>query len=179
MNLVILKIPRNLKKKLRNRKKMKQIPFLIALILLSIFFESSLSDDLLSPPTSESSETVKDSSDEKNPGSNDRKSAKKLEETNEEDENKKNIEPDNFDQFSKYISEGLNFPGSAIKIIKAPDLSKDKDSKKVSETISLLLENQEKWIQKIESELDDLNKKEEENSGEPPKEKTPDEIEGK
>lgn len=152
---------------------------IVTLIVLSIFLGRSQSDDLLSPPlTAESSETSVDS-DDKN--SNERKSAKGLEE-NEEESGRKGSdekEPENIDQFSKFISEGLNFPASAIKIIKAPaDLSKDKDSKKVSETITMLLENQEKWIQKIESELDDLNKQEESNLEEPPRERTPDEIEG-
>lgn len=153
---------------------------IVSLIVLSIFLGRSQSDDLLSPPlTADSSETSVNSGDDKS--SNERKSAKGLEEDEEEIGRKGSDEkePENIDQFSKFISEGLNFPASAIKIIKAPaDLSKDKDSKKVSETITMLLENQEKWIQKIESELDDLNKQEESNLEEPPRERTPDEIEG-
>lgn len=66
---------------------------------------------------------------------------------------------------------------SGIKIIRAPDLSKNGEEKKVSETLSLLLANQEKWIQKIEDELEDLNKKDELEQL-IPKEKSAEEIEG-
>lgn len=66
---------------------------------------------------------------------------------------------------------------SGIKIIRAPDLSKEGEGKTISETLSLLLANQEKWIQKIEDELEDLNKKDELEQL-IPKEKTAEEIEG-
>jgi hypothetical protein len=38
--------------------------------------------------------------------------------------------------FIKILAEDLNYPSSGIKIIKAPDLSKDSDSKKISETLA-------------------------------------------
>jgi hypothetical protein len=154
---------------------MKRQRLVVTLILLFFMLESSLSD-LIAPPAE------KDSGEKPDPanGSNERKSAKGLEDEKEEDtevQTEKKVE--DFEQFSKFMSNEFNFPGSAIKIVKAPDLSKDKETKKVSETITMLLENQEKWIQKIESELDEINKNEEAQSEQTPKEKTPEEIEGK
>lgn len=78
--------------------------------------------------------------------------------------------------FIKILAEDLNFPSSGIKIVKAPDLSKDSDSKKISETLAMMLESQEKWIQKFEEELEEMNKNE---SPEEQIEKSADEIEGK
>lgn len=102
-----------------------------------------------------------------------RKAAKGLDEEPTTDE--ESSEPDESEQFAKLID--LNFPGAGIKIIKAPDLSKDSDSKKISETLAMMLESQEKWIQKFEEELEEMNKSE--LPVEPVIEKTADEIEGK
>lgn len=91
--------------------------------------------------------------------------------TEENDENSES-EP-----FIKILAEDLNFPSSGIKIVKAPDLSKDSDNKKISETLSMMLESQEKWIQKFEEELEEMNKNE--SPEEPEIEKSAEEIEGK
>lgn len=113
-----------------------------------------------------------------------RKSSKGLEEESANDENTRDAsskeatteETDDSDRFAKLLAEDLNFPSSGIKIIKAPDLSKDSDSKKISETLALMLESQEKWIQKFEEELEEMNKNETPEL--PEVEKTPEEIEG-
>ena len=105
-----------------------------------------------------------------------RKSAKGLEDGSSADEESSSKEvTDNSDDFAKL--DDLTFPGAGIKIIKAPDLSKDSDSKKISETLAMMLESQEKWIQKFEEELEEMNKNE--LPDEPVVEKTADEIEGK
>lgn len=110
-----------------------------------------------------------------------RKSAKGLDEEKTEDDDKEDKEAsdenDESDRFAKLLAEDLNFPSSGIKIVKAPDLSKDSDSKKISETLAMMLESQEKWIQKFEEELEEMNKIEA--IEEPVVEKTAEEIEGK
>lgn len=69
-------------------------------------------------------------------------------------------ENDESGKFVRILAEDLNMPSAGIKIIKAPDLSKESDSKKISETLALMLESQEKWIQKFEEELEEMNKNE-------------------
>lgn len=112
-----------------------------------------------------------------------RKSAKTLEEESTNDESsaaaRQSTDDDAVNKreetFVKIIADELNFPTSGIKIIKAPDLSKDSDSKKISETLATMLESQEKWIQKFEEELEEIGRNELE---EPERVKTEEEIEG-
>lgn len=110
-----------------------------------------------------------------------RKSAKGLDEESLEDEESSSKETaeekDESDRFAKLLADDLNFPSSGIRIVKAPDLSKDSDSKKISETLAMMLESQEKWIQKFEEELEEMNKNE--LPDEPAVDKTAEEIEGK
>ena len=89
-----------------------------------------------------------------------RKSAKGLDEdSQEENQDRTNSEED--EKFLKLIREELNLPiAGGIKIVKAPDLSKDNEGKAVTESITKILESQEKWIQQFEEELDEINKKE-------------------
>lgn len=105
----------------------------------------------------------------------DRKSSKMLDDESNAAE-KDDESYDDTEKFVKIIAEDLNFPSSGIKIVKAPDLSKDSDNKKIRETLANLLESQEKWIQKFEEELEEMEKQEV--TVEPPVEKTPEEIEG-
>lgn len=159
---------------------MKRQSLVVTLILVCFFLEHS-SSDLVAPPPEKVEETNSNSGEtpESAAPDNQRKAAKGLQDDQKDSaEVKTEKESEEFDEFSKFVSNELNFPGSAIKIVKAPDLSKDKETKKVTETISMLLENQEKWIHKIESELDEMNKNEEAQSDQAPKEKTPEEIEG-
>lgn len=109
-----------------------------------------------------------------------RKSAKGMDEetTNSDDKTSsiEDMEDSESEPYIKILADDLNFPSSGIKIIKAPDLSKDSDSKKISETLAMMLESQEKWIQKFEEELEEMNKNE--SPEEPEAEKTAEEIEG-
>lgn len=111
---------------------------------------------------------------------NERKSAKGLDDdsdtSSDKDTTKDDENYDDTENFVKIITEDLNFPSSGIKIVKAPDLSKDSDNKKIRETLANLLESQEKWIQKFEEELEEMEKQE--TTEEVPVEKTPEEIEG-
>lgn len=109
-----------------------------------------------------------------------RKSAKGFDDESSDDDSKAGQETieesDESDRYAKLLAEDLNFPSSGIKIVKAPDLSKDSDSKKISETLAMMLESQEKWIQKFEEELEEMNKNE--LPEEIQVEKTAEEIEG-
>lgn len=109
-----------------------------------------------------------------------RKSAKGMDEEPPPETEKKSRdtseEDDDSERFVKILADDLSFPSSGIKIIKAPDLSKDSDNKKISETLAMMLESQEKWIQKFEEELEEMNKNE--TPEEPVVEKTATELEG-
>ena len=111
-----------------------------------------------------------------------RKSAKGLDEETAEtgEEAAKEIETvdesDESERFVKLLADDFNMPSAGIRIVKAPDLSKDSDNKKISETLTLMLASQEKWIQKFEEELEEMNKSEA--PEEPEVEKTAEEIEG-
>uniref|UniRef100_A0A8D8GKK2 Protein sel-1 homolog 1 n=2 Tax=Culex pipiens TaxID=7175 RepID=A0A8D8GKK2_CULPI len=89
---------------------------------------------------------------------NDRKSAEGLLEESvlgREEEARREASRTDFDVFS----DELHFiGGSAIKIVKAPDLSQDKENRKMSEMLNEMLENHERMIQKIESEIDEINR---------------------
>lgn len=100
-----------------------------------------------------------------------RKSAKGLDEDSQENDE------DDDEKFIKIITDDLNIPSSGIKIIKAPDLSKDNEGKKITETLAKMLESQEKWIQKFEEELDEISKSDTPEE-QIEKEKTAEEIEG-
>ncbi|CAG9808107.1 unnamed protein product [Chironomus riparius] len=91
-----------------------------------------------------------------------RKSAKGLDEDSQEEihENQDKTNSEEDEKFLKLIRDELNLPTSGIKIVKAPDLSKDNEGKVVTESITKILESQEKWIQQFEEELDEINKKE-------------------
>ena len=106
-----------------------------------------------------------------------RKSAKGLDDGDSQEDENDRITSEEDEKFIKIITEDLNIPSSGIKIVKAPDLSKDNEGKKISETIAKMLESQEKWIQKFEEELEENNKNE--LTEEPVEiEKTAEEIEG-
>lgn len=98
---------------------------------------------------------------------------KNVDETTDITEEKAESTGDNKEEKLEFI-----LSDSGIKIIRAPDLSKEGEDKQVSEALSLLLANQEKLIQKIEDELEDLNKIDELEQM-IPKERSADEIEGK
>lgn len=97
---------------------------------------------------------------------------KNVDETTDITEEKAESTGDNKEEKLEFI-----LSDSGIKIIRAPDLSKEGEDKQVSEALSLLLANQEKLIQKIEDELEDLNKIDELEQM-IPKERSADEIEG-
>lgn len=149
----------------------------ILFFLFATFLISNSSADL--EPPEETTSTTSESLDKSK--SLERKAAKGLEEeettSDELNSNEKSAaDEDDTDKFIKIMANDLNFPSSGIKIIKAPDLSKDNEGKKITEALAQMLENQEKWIQKIEEELEEINK----NDAEAPveREKTADEIEG-
>lgn len=113
---------------------------------------------------------------------NERKSAKALEDESSEQGEKttsaSSSEETDDGKIIKIFVDDLSFPSGGIKIIKAPDLSKDNEGKKITDTLAMMLENQEKWIQKIEEELEEINKNESAEEEQTEREKTADEIEG-
>lgn len=76
-----------------------------------------------------------------------------------------------------FLPDELHFMRSAIKIVKAPDLSQDKENRKMSEMLNELLESHERMIQKIESEIEEINKIVPGEEEEAPKPPTPEELE--
>jgi hypothetical protein len=150
--------------------KLNFVIFIIATFAISYAFES------LEPPPEP------DSSQEQS-RQYDRKAAKGLdgEESGEQqakEQTTTSSEETDEEKFIKILADDLNYPSGGIKIVKAPDLSKDNEGKKITDTLALMLENQEKWIQKIEEELDEINKNESAEDKQE-KEKTAEEIEGK
>uniref|UniRef100_A0A6B2E7Q5 Putative extracellular protein sel-1 n=1 Tax=Phlebotomus kandelakii TaxID=1109342 RepID=A0A6B2E7Q5_9DIPT len=65
---------------------------------------------------------------------------------------------------------------SPIKLVKAPDLSQEKDPQKVSEMLSDILEKHTKWIEKMEEEIKEIDSENKQAKSEPERELTPDEI---
>lgn len=107
-----------------------------------------------------------------------RKSAKGLEEENREKSTVQDADTEDIEKYKKFIGEEFSMSSGSIKIINAPDLSNGND-KKVTDTLNAMMEYHEKWIQKIENELEEIEKAERESANEEPvKEKTADEIEG-
>ncbi|XP_065085460.1 protein sel-1 homolog 1 [Ochlerotatus camptorhynchus] len=107
-------------------------------------------------------------------GSNQRKSAEGLlEEIVLEESEQKKSERVEFEA----LSDELHFMRSAIKIVKAPDLSQDKESRKMSEMLNELLDSHERMIQKIESEIEEINRISPEDAGETARVLSPEELE--
>lgn len=145
--------------------------FIVLILFATSIITCSLAD--LEPPEA----SLRDSLDK--PKSLERKSAKGLDEDNSEEADQDSSEKtdgEDTERFIKLMSNDLNFPSGGIKIIKAPDLSKDNEGQKITEALTMMLENQEKWIQKIEEELEEINKNDEVPIE---REKTAEEIEGK
>ncbi|XP_059618669.1 protein sel-1 homolog 1 [Phlebotomus argentipes] len=65
---------------------------------------------------------------------------------------------------------------SPIKLVKAPDLSQEKDPQKVSEMLSDILEKHTRWIERLEEEIKEIDSENKEADNEPPRELTPEEI---
>lgn len=133
----------------------------VILTFTALIVDCVFADLDLQPPPPES--TYSESNEK--PNSLERKAAKGLDEDNsgevEDDKGSAGkIDDYNTENFIKIMANDLNFPSGGIKIIKAPDLSKDNEGKKITEALSMMLENQEKWIQKIEEELEEINKNE-------------------
>lgn len=120
-------------------------------ILIFATFLISYSFGNLEPPESAERDKLKQY---------ERKSAKSLDDESQENENQDRTNSEEDEKFLKLIREELNLPTSGIKIVKAPDLSKDNEGKAVTDSITKILESQEKWIQQFEEELDEINKKE-------------------
>lgn len=74
-----------------------------------------------------------------------------------DDENDAIIEPNEEDTIAKLLAEELVYHGNAIKIIKAPDLSQEKEAQKMSEMLSTLVNSHAKLIKKLEDEIEEMD----------------------
>ncbi|XP_055679207.1 protein sel-1 homolog 1 [Lutzomyia longipalpis] len=89
---------------------------------------------------------------------------------------RKQIAEDDSEENDKSSQETLNIY-SPIKLVKAPDLSQEKDPQKVSEMLSDILEKHSKWIEKMEEEIKEIDNENPEDVNAAPRELTPEEIE--
>lgn len=74
-----------------------------------------------------------------------------------DDDNDGIIEPNEEDTIAKLLAEELVYHGNAIKIIKAPDLSQEKEAQKMSEMLSTLVNSHAKLIKKLEDEIEEID----------------------
>lgn len=74
-----------------------------------------------------------------------------------DDDNDAIIEPNEEDTISRLMAEELVYHGNAIKIIKAPDLSQEKEAQKMSEMLSTLVNSHAKLIKKLEDEIEEMD----------------------
>lgn len=61
------------------------------------------------------------------------------------------------DSLASLLAEEFALQGSAIKIIKGPDLSQDNDAQKVTEMLSTLVNSHAKLIKKLEDEIEEID----------------------
>lgn len=146
----------------------------LKLFCLFLLIFGSVAAELQGPPDTENES--KSTVTEKQSKSNDRKADEEHTESiykdiDESDSDEKTLEA--------LLQEELGFHGSAIKIVKAPDLHQEKEAQKVSDMLSTLVSSHAKLIKKFESEIEEidgsiaaLSTEEEE-----PKVQTPEEIE--
>ncbi|GAB0092322.1 protein sel-1 homolog 1 [Sergentomyia squamirostris] len=80
---------------------------------------------------------------------------------------------DSADESEETPSQDSNSP---IKLVKAPDLSQEREPQKVSDMISDILEKHNLWIEKMEEEIKEIDSVNQESKAEPERELTEEEI---
>lgn len=133
------------------------------LLLASIVCVAIVAAELQGPPIADSSASEKkDNSGESTQASssNDRKSSSSAAaaDVNENVVSDADSE-ESIDEMSlaSMLAEEFALQGSAIKIIKSPDLSQDSEAQKVTEMLSTLVNSHAKLIKKLEDEIDEID----------------------
>lgn len=130
-----------------------------SILLVSIVCVAIAVAELQGPPVDSSANEKKDSSEstaQKSSTSNERKSSI---ETNENvvvdvDDTDGSIDENSL---ASLLDEEFALQGSAIKIIKSPDLSQDNEAQKVTEMLTTLVNSHAKLIKKLEDEIDEID----------------------
>lgn len=115
----------------------------------------TVSADLQGPPSDTSSR--KQTPESTQTSNNDRKvvdSSTKDEISTENDDSDNSLSDD---EITTLLVEELALQGSAIKIIKSPDLSKEKEAQKVSDMLSTIVNSHAKLIKKLENEIEEMD----------------------
>lgn len=125
------------------------------IILLIVCTLCIASAELQGPPS--------DSGDLKN-SYKDRKSNTVDEENSKSDTHAKNdenvekvTEPSDKNTLESLLAEEFSYQGSAIKIIKAPDFTQEKEAQKMTEMLSTLVSSHAKLIKKLEDEIEEMD----------------------
>lgn len=108
-------------------------------------------------------------------GSKNRKSNSK---ENEDSGNKHDDQTsDDENTIASLLAEEFAFQGSAIKIIKAPDFTQEKEAQKMTEMLSTLVNSHAKLIKKLEDEIEEMDDSIASLGEQPEQEQTPQDIE--
>lgn len=125
--------------------------------LVSIVCVAIVAAELQGPPADTSKSEKKESSESgQTSNANERKSSV---ETNENivDEHGDLDESLDENSLASLLAEEFALQGSAIKIIKSPDLSQDSEAQKVTEMLSTLVNSHAKLIKKLEDEIEEID----------------------
>lgn len=125
--------------------------------LVSIVCVAMVAAELQGPPADTSKSEKKESSESGQTSSgNERKSTA---ETNENIVDEQGDLDESIDENSlaSLLAEEFALQGSAIKIIKSPDLSQDSEAQKVTEMLSTLVNSHAKLIKKLEDEIEEID----------------------
>lgn len=74
-----------------------------------------------------------------------------------DEDNDDAIDSNDDSTIASLLAEEFAYPGSAIKIIKAPDLSQEKEAQKMTEMLSTLVNSHAKLIKKLEDEIEEID----------------------
>lgn len=129
----------------------------IKFFLISIVCATIVAAELQGPPVDSSAKEKKNSGESASTsGKSDRKSSVNVNENVviDVDDSEESIDENSL---ATLLAEEFALQGSAIKIIKSPDLSQDSDAQKVTEMLSTLVNSHAKLIKKLEDEIEEID----------------------
>lgn len=127
------------------------------IVLFTIVCVTIVASELQGPPVDASTHETKKTSESTQPaGQNQRKSAPQASESVEAETDEPE-EPIDENSLAALLAEEFALQGSAIKIIKSPDLSQDSEAQKVTEMLSTLVNSHAKLIKKLEDEIEEID----------------------
>lgn len=127
------------------------------ILLLTIVWATIVAAELQGPPLDSSAKEKKNSGESAAASSKgERKSSPNVNENVvvEVDDSDESIDENSL---ASLLAEEFALQGSAIKIIKSPDLSQDSDAQKVTEMLSTLVNSHAKLIKKLEDEIEEID----------------------